>query len=571
MIKKIIAAILLTVCSTAFAEGKPNFLIVIADDLGWSDLGATGGEIQTPTLDSIADQGVLMTDFYVAPTCSPTRAMLMTGIDNHQAGVGTMSGIRAPNQVGRNYDAQLHDGVVTFPEILDEHGYQTFLAGKWHLYTEDEKALPQNRGFDRSYTLLQGGASHFGDKRPLNDVERPEYMEDGQHIDIPADFYSSINYTEKMLEYLESRNPDEPFLAYLAYTAPHDPLQVPDNWIDRYEGTYSMGPEALRQQRVARIKEMGLIPETADTWWHRQPPAWIPLHDMPWDERTGEQRVMDAKPMEIYAAMVELMDQQLGRIIEHLRSTGELNNTYIIFFSDNGASSAGPLLYPGNTVDWMAEHWPHGPEMAGKPGNFTIQTREWASASNSPFRAYKGWVGEGGIRSPLIVSGPGIEAGTRSQALTHVTDLAPTILELAGVDIEQESLYEGKLKPRGHSVITSLNGQSSPRTQFELEHFGNKAVRRGNWKATRINRPMGNGNWELFDLNADPGEAKNVAEQNPELLQELIAEWESFAQKNEVIVPNPPPAPRPRQLYWKECDWWCELKFQAMELLPAPG
>lgn len=571
MIRIIITAILLTVCSTSFAQQKPNFLIVIADDLGWSDLGATGGEIKTPTLDSLADAGVLMTDFYVAPTCSPTRAMLMTGVDNHQAGVGTMAGIRAPNQVGRNYDAQLHDGVVTFPEILDKHGYQTFLTGKWHLATEDEMAQPQNRGFDRSYILLQGGASHFGDKRPLNDVERPEYMEDGEHVEIPKDFYSSISYTDKMLEYLESRNADEPFLAYLAYTAPHDPLQVPDDWIDRYEGAYSLGPEALRKQRVVRIKEMGLIPHDAGTWWHRQPPAWIPLHELPWDTRTPEQQLIDAKPMEIYAAMVELMDQQLGRVLAHLETTGELENTYIIFFSDNGASSAGPLLYPGNTVDWMAEHWPHGPEMAGKPGRFTIQTREWASASNSPFRAYKGWVGEGGIRSPLIVSGPGIETGTRSTALSHVTDLAPTILELASVDIDQEALYDGKVKPQGTSLLAGWQGQAAARTQFEVEHFGNKAVRRDNWKATRINRPMGSGVWELFDLSVDPGETRNLAEQNPEILNELVAAWGAYAESNEVIVPNPPPAPSPRQLYWNECDWWCELRFKAMEMLPAPG
>ena len=557
--------------TTPAASGRPSFLIVVADDLGWSDLGATGGEIRTPALDSLAARGRLMTDFYVAPTCSPTRAMLLTGVDNHQAGVGTMSGMRAPNQIGRNYDAQLHDGVVTVSEILNARGYQTFLSGKWHLAVDDERAQPEQRGFDRSFTLLQGGASHFADKRPLNDVERPVYLEDGRPVELPDDFYSSIHYTDKLLEYLDDREPGQPFFAYLAYTAPHDPLQVPDQWLDRYAGAYDMGPVALREQRAERAKTLGLISESAALWWVTQPPAWVPLHEAPWSELSFEEQSRKARPMEIYAAMVELMDEQFGRVLSYLEETGNLENTYILFLSDNGASPATPLLYPGNTLEWIADNWPEGPDKAGEPGRFTVQSRAWASASNSPWRMYKGLVGDGGIRSPLIIAGPGISAGSRSSSLAHATDITPSLLELAGIDPHSDPLYEGKLAPQGTSLVSAWRSTAAPRSQLEMEHFGNAAVRRGNWKASRISQPVGSGKWELYDLSSDPGETRDLAEAQPDILAELQASFEAYVVRNGVIMPEPPPMPNPRQLLWDECNWWCEFKFKVMEYLPQPG
>ncbi|MEM1397300.1 MAG: sulfatase-like hydrolase/transferase, partial [Pseudomonadota bacterium] len=294
-------------------ETQPNFLIVVADDLGWSDIGAFGGEIKTPTLDALAARGMMMTSFYVAPTCSPTRSMLMTGTDNHAAGVGAMSGIQAPNQTTRNYAAQLHGDVVTIAEALKPHGYQTLMSGKWHLAV-DETQYPNRRGFDRSFALLPGGGSHFADRKSISPTEIPEYIEDGEPVEkLPGDFYSSISYTDKMLDYLKSRDTDKPFMAYLAYTAPHDPLQVPDEWLDRYDGAYDSGPYVTRQARVKRLQKKGLVKDNIELWQAPNFPDWLPMHAAPWKTRSEDQREIDTRPMEIYASMVELMDQQLGR------------------------------------------------------------------------------------------------------------------------------------------------------------------------------------------------------------------------------------------------------------------
>ena len=547
-------------------DDRPNFLIVVADDLGWSDIGAFGGEINTPTLDALAENGLMMTQYYVAPTCSPTRSMLMTGMDNHPAGVGAMAGIQAPNQAGnRNYAAQLHDDVVTIAEALNADGYATMMSGKWHLAVDDTQT-PDKRGFDRSFTMPEGGASHFADRKPIHPGDLPEYLEDGTPVELPPDFYSSIGYSDKIIEYLDQAGSDQPFLAYLAYTAPHDPLQVPDEWRERYDGTYDAGPRAIKAARLERQQELGLIPDGIAQWQVPNFPPSLPLHKRPWEQRSDAQRKRAADTMEIYASMIELMDEQLARVIQKLEDMGELDNTYVIFFSDNGASAVAPLVYPNNSVEWMAENWPTTYTDIATRDAFTVMGREWANVSNTPWRLNKGQVAEGGTRSPMIVSGPGITPGTRSTGISHVQDVTPTLLNLAGIEIENNPIYDGKLVPQGVSLASVWrDGADSPRTSYGTELFGNGAYREGDWKITLITRPQGSGAWELFNLASDPGETNNLAASEPDRLAQMIAAYDAFEAENGVIPPDVPPRIRLRQLYTEPCDATCEQAFEDFE------
>ncbi len=555
--------------SSLNAGKPPNFLVIVADDMGWSDVGAFGGEIRTPTLNALAAAGTSMTDYYVAPTCSPTRSMLLTGVDNHLAGVGTMHGIAAPNQNTHNYEGQLHNDVVTVAEVLGAHGYQTMHTGKWHLGL-DEAQRADNRGFQRTFGLAGGGASHFSDRQMLSPQENVTYLEDGKPAELADDFYSSIGYTDKMLEYLKGKDATAPFFAYLAYTAPHDPLQVPDNWLYKYKGAYAKGPLATRQARTEKAKSLGLIDKDAALWQMPDFPSWFPTYNAPWDERSEELQLSDARPMEVYAAMIELMDQQIGRVIDHLKSTDELGNTYVIFFSDNGASAASPLVYSGSSIEWLLDNWSIDPANYGTKGSYTVMGGEWASTSNSPFRLFKAQVAEGGIRSPLIVKGPSIPAGTYNKALAHVSDIVPTLLDIAGINSQTDAMYEGKIKPQGSSLMPVWTQQASKvRDWFGTELLGNRGLRHGNMKISWITKPLGNGTWELYDLAKDPGEVNDLAAEKPELLADMISLYDEYVRSNDVIFPEPPVRLSLRRIYNKPCNWWCEFRFKVIGVLPA--
>ncbi len=541
---------------------KPNFLIIVADDLGWSDIGAFGGEIRTPNLDRLASNGVRMTNFYVAPTCSPTRSMLMTGLDNHVAGVGTMNNLGRPNQTTRNYAGQIHNDVVTIAEALNATGYQTMMSGKWHLAT-DEEQRPHNRGFQRSFALLPGGASHFGDQMPLSAVEPPEYVEDGKLIEqLPEDFYSSISYADKMLEYLEDRDKTQPFLGYLAFTAPHDPLQVPADWMDKYEGRYDIGPDRIRAERMNRMIEAGLIGKDTKPWELPNFPSDVPLHLTAWDERSQEIRDRDSRGMEIYAAMIELLDQQVGRVLDKLEADGELENTYIVFFSDNGPSATAPLIYPGTSPEFLEANWGNTYSNPGGPGAFAVMGREWANVSATPFRLFKGSVGEGGIRSPFIISGPAVKSGGIADGIGHVSNIVPTIFDILGLSADGNPLYDGKLTPQGASMLSIWTDAATPKgSGFATELFGNGALRQDDWKISRIGPPLGSGKWELFNLAENPGETKNLADEHPDRLESMTADYRTYEKTNGVIPPQPPMSMRPRVLYPWPCDAACNQSF----------
>lgn len=520
-------------------DQRPNFLVIVADDLGWSDLGAFGGEIETPNLDSLAMRGIRMTEFHTAPTCSPTRAMLLTGVDSHAAGLGTMPDLITPAQQGQpGYEGYLTPGIPTIAERLSAEGYYTVMAGKWHVGSEDAH-LPAARGFDRSFALLNGSHNQFGADQtaPWKAIgEQADYREGPARADYPVGEYSSDYFSGKLISYLKEDRSGHPFFAYLAYTQPHWPLQAPAETIAKYKGRYDAGPEALRAERLERQKAMGLIAPDAE------PHALFGVE--PWESLSAEERAFSARRMEIYAAMVDEMDQSVGRVLDALRQSGQLENTVIIFFSDNGPHArpeeAPRPNQPGMPVDPQliaALNIDNSFDSLGSAQSYTAYGPGWAQAGSAPSRLFKGVTTQGGIRTTAFVAGPGVRSGEISNALLHVMDISPTLLELAGSRPEDTAILEGR------SWRPLLAGEAEDvRTEDDAlgwELFNGRALRKGDWKAVYLAaRLLGRqeSRWELFNIRHDPGETHDLAEAEPERLAELVAEWNRYAERNRVIV-----------------------------------
>jgi arylsulfatase len=525
------------------AEDRPNILLIVADDLGFSDIGATGGEISTPNIDQLAREGILFTEFHVAPNCGPTRASLLTGVDYHRAGVGGNPEIAADNQKGlAAYQGHLREDVVSVAELLKESGYHTYMAGKWHL-GKDARNLPGGRGFERSFALLNGGASHWADQAPLIPGTKTRYTEDDAPIDtLPADFYSTTAYTDRIIQYIdENASDDQPFFAYLAYTAPHNPLHAPSSVIAKYRGRYDAGWDALAANRTANLHRLGLLGEG-------QTPHARPDWTLPWASLTQERQAGRARDMEVYAAMVDHMDSSIGRLLRHLRDIGVYDQTLVVFMSDNGPSrtSIQDYIALGGAVAEFFEQFDNSVENRGRPGSSTDIGPGWAYASATPSRLVKGYITQGGIRVPLIVK-PANAPGTtrRDDAPIHVMDLAPTFLELAHV--QPPTQWRGvEVAPiQGRSIVALVEGHSDPSWMergLGWEAYGMDAYRLGDWKIVRLPNPYGNGAWQLYNLEKDPGETLDFAGGNPERVRELAARWAEYAEANEVIHPATPVA-----------------------------
>ena len=531
--------------SKSITSNRPNILLIVADDLGYTDLGAFGGEINTPNLDSLARSGVKLTQFYVAPTCSPTRAILMSGTDNHLAGLGNMAEELRANQQGHpGYEGHLNARVAALPELLRESGYHTYMTGKWHL-SFDEDTSPEARGFERSFALLPGGGGHFDDL-PLVGPKRAVYREDSKITQLPEDFYSSRTYSERLIEYLKARPDDgQPFFAYLAFTAPHWPLQAPVESIARYKGRYDAGYDVLQAERFARMRELGLLSEGMQmTPLISGEPAWEDLSD--YDKQVA------SRNMEIYAAMVDDLDHYLGEVLDVLKERGEFDNTFIFFMSDNGPEGARWEAGWEGLNKWVAACCDNSLDNMGEADSYLWYGPNWARAGAPPFRMFKAFTTEGGIRAPAIARYPKTVSPDKTfREMATVMDVLPTILELAQVEHPQSFQGREVLPLRGASMLPALSGDSE-RVHSEdyvmgWEVFGHRAIRKGDWKivwdtAAYMEKPQDpdilKDSWRLYNVANDPGERVDLSQQEPERLQALIAEWQNYVKETGLVLPD---------------------------------
>ena len=539
-----LSLILILGCETRIPSDdkkRPNILLIVADDLGFSDLGCFGSEIATPNLDELAKVGFINTSFYTSSACAPTRAMLLTGVDNHRNGLGTMGHIASNQEEQPGYERFLNFDVVTFPKLLSKNGYHTSMAGKWHLArpADDTTQWPGMRGFDRYFSLIQAGAGHFADQQPLFSFWEANYVENGKHIDtLPDDFYSTDYYTKKAIEFIsESSELNKPFFSYVAYTAPHWPLQIPDEDIDLYKGKYNKGYEVLAKHRLEKGKQLGVVNKNASI-----PP--LSPNVVSWNELTQEQQKESSRIMEVYAAMVERLDRNIGKIIDHLKSIDQYDNTLIVFMSDNGAEG-NSLWGVEDTKAWVEDNYDNSFDNIGRMNSYVFTGPSWAQVSSLPFKWYKSFATEGGVRSPAIISYPKWKNnfGKINDHIISVMDLAPTFLEFAGVGYP-ENEYEGRKihQMDGISLLSWLECKKQSAHEIEEIHcwelYGRIGVRQGDWKAERYDAPYGTEEWELYNLADDPGELNNLAALHPEILEELKAAWDEYSLEYKVMIPS---------------------------------
>ena len=509
------------------AAERPNILYIVADDLGYSDLGCYGGEIDTPVLDSLAAGGVRLTQFYNTGRCCPSRAAILTGQYPHRVGLGHMT----TNDLGQpGYRGVVSGEAQTIAQILRGAGYRSFISGKWHLGTPD----PTQHGFQEFYGTLVS-AKRFFDADHL--VRLPAGRQPRRYP--PGTFYATDAVTDHAIDFLNLARdtPNSPWFLYLAYNAPHFPLHAPQNLIAKYKDRYHTGWDKLRSERLTRMKARKIVPEhtrlSPRSHWRNYGETKTGVNPA-WDSLPEDRRLDLSRRMAIYAAMVDRLDRQIGRVIADLRSAGEFDNTLIVFTSDNGAcfewdpfgfdivSSNQNILHTGDMLDEM-----------GQAGTFHSVGSGWANASNTPWRLYKHFNHEGGIASPGIVhwpSGLTAAAGSIHHDPAHIIDLLPTAVAAA------KTQYTGSLPLPGTDLITQINTGGNDRTLY-FEHQGNRAVRSGKWKLVALDDQP----WELYDFTVDRTETNNLATAHPEKVSELAAAWDRWAAENHVT-------PLPRDL-----------------------
>ena len=535
--------------SSGGEDSRPNVLLIVVDDLAFNDLGLFGSEIRTPNIDALAREGVFLTNFHVSPNCSPTRAMLFSGADSHNAGLGTMFEDLAPNQKGNpGYEGYLNFRVAALSELFLEAGYNTYMTGKWHLGLTRETS-PAARGFERSFAPLQGGAGAFGNMLPIVGPGKALYRVNGEQLDtLPEDFYSTKFYTELMQKYISADLDDgKPFFAYLAYTSPHWPLQAPQESIARYKGVYDAGYDALVQQRLQNLVDRGLV--DADV-----KPFPRLLDERPWDELSPEEQRYQAKIMEIYAAMVDDVDVYIGRMIDYLKEIGEYDNTVIFFMSDNGPEGHAMQHSFVEVAEWAEACCDNSYENIGNADSYVWLGPNWARAGNTPLRMFKGYTSQGGVRAPAFFHYPrAMQTAVMDDSIITVKDIMPTLLELAGIEHPGAGTFQGRevIAMDGRSVVPVLTGSSAsirePGDFMGWELFGKQALRQGDWKilyvpsipSRDVRLPvLKPGQWQLYNLADDPAEMNDLAESEPEKLREMLALWEQYTQEINFIYPD---------------------------------
>lgn len=534
--KALAFAIGVSACTGTMAADavRPNVVVLVADDWGFSDVGAFGGEIATPHLDALAQRGVRFSNFHVSASCSPTRAMLLTGVDNHRAGVGNMRETIPQEHIGKpGYLSVLNQNVVTVATLLKDSGYRTYASGKWHVGKEPHN-LPNQRGFERSLVQGDSGSDNWETgKRYLDLTEKVNWYQDGREAVMPADYYSSEYFVDKAIEYIQSgAGSGKPFFSYVAFQANHIPVQAPKEFVDRYRGKYQNGWTALRQARRDKAVALGLMPQDTRMLTMRTTRAW--------DTLSEEDRQYQARRMEVYAGMAEAMDHHVGRLVSYLKQTGQYDNTVFVFLSDNGAEASDPYSVLSGRL-WLDWQYNRGIDQLGAKGAYSIIGPSWASAAASPLATYKFYSGEGGIRVPLIIAGaPGAQPNSIHRRFTHINDIAPTLLELAQVR-RPDGSYQGRPVETmtGASLLPVMRGEAerahAPEQAIGYELSGNQALFKGSLKLIKNIPPVGDGLWHLFDIERDPGETTDLQQQLPEVFKAMQADYAAYAQANGVL------------------------------------
>jgi arylsulfatase/uncharacterized sulfatase len=528
---------------------RPNIVFILADDLGYSDLAPYGSEVNTPSLSALADQGLTFTNYHTAANCAPARAMLLTGVDSHLAGVPNIPEMLAPQQRKHaNYQGVLGDDVVTVATLLEDAGYHTYMVGKWHLGMDPDKR-PSRRGFQRTIAMMDSGADNWEQRPYLAIYDQANWFADGERFTLPEDFYSSRFLVDKMIEFIDSNLQDgKPFFGYLPFMAVHSPVQAPQEYTDRYMGMYDSGWDVLRQQRMERAVALGIVPTGA--------PMVRMKTTEEWDALGEEQRRYQAKRMAVYAAMIEAMDFHIGRLIEFLKQRGEYDNTIFIFTSDNGSEASGPAdprAFPerlgpqslGYNLDY---------DNLGLKGSFSTTGPGFASASASPLAYYKFYAGEGGMRVPLIIAGKPV---ARQQQLTRAfawaTDISPTILSLTGISQPAERYAGRPVQAITGRDLTPLISGAAERVYgpddavgYELTDHG--VLFQGDYKLVVNQPPVGDGQWRLFNIVTDPGETVDLSASQAQRFQRMLSRYEQYRRDNKV-VPVPEGYTQIKQLF----------------------
>lgn len=500
----ILTFLFISVSSLLIAQTKkPNIIFVLVDDMGFSDLGCYGGEVKTPNIDRLADQGIKMRSFYNNARCCPTRASVLTGKYPHAVGMGHMVSLPTDTIQPGSYQGYLDHKYPTVAEELKKAGYNTYMTGKWHV-GERKEDWPLNRGFDRYYGLISG-ASSFWEITPQEKFKRI-FALDNKEIELPEKgFYATDAYTDSAISFLtthHTKNKKNPFFLYLAYTAPHYPLHAYEEDIIKYEQIYSQGWDKIRETRFEKMKSLGFADQR-----YQLTPKTSELEA--WDIQTPTDKETYIRKMAVHAAMLDRLDQNIGRLIQYLKRKGEWENTMLVFLSDNGASA--------ETVNTKKLHDPS--TKIGEKGSYAAIGENWANTSNTPFKLYKHNIHEGGIATPMIIHWPAAIKPNKGYAdgVGHVIDLMPTALEMAGIRSHHTD---------GMSLSWLWNGKKQPDRTVFWEHENNLSLRKGKWKLLKESNEA---EWSLFDMDKDPTEMNNLAKSYPEITKSLIEEYKTWS------------------------------------------
>lgn len=517
---------------TEQTHSQPNILLIVADDLGYSDVASYGGEIDTPNIDSLAASGISFSNFHTGPVCAVTRAMLLSGNDNHIAGMGSQD-LEAK---AFGYEGHLTDRIVPIPALLQQAGYHTSITGKWHLGIAHAH-LPAQKGFMDSFIIPEGVANHYSEKGWLERDPITDYLENNLPVRWQEGDYSTDFYTTKLIEYIENnRSSGRPFFAFAAYTSPHWPLQVDEKYWHKYRGKYKDGYEVLRKERFAKLKELGYLPNNA---------ALPKLHESvkPWESLHEQEKQIEQRKMELYAGMVDNLDTNIGRIIRYLKRSGQFENTLIVFMSDNGAA-ANDFFYHPYFAPYLTQHYNDTFGEMGEKDSFISYGPQWAEASSAPFRYFKGYTTQGGLVSPLIISGPHVNhSGTINHAFTTVLDIAPTFYDYAQIDYPKQ-FEKVPVYPLKGASLKQLLANNSDKIHdenyvFVFEHRQNIVVRKGQWKLVNEKKPFDLNNFALYKVSDDVSEQHDLKKEYPDVYQSLIAQWLAYQKQSQVQIPTP--------------------------------